>query len=177
MSFTDISIDLETLATKPGAIILTIGACAFNRAGGDIGPVLHVKLDVIAQQNAGMSMDWDTIAWWFRQSEEARYALLEGEKMLPSAACKELTDFHQANVEKGGKTWANSPSFDLVLLEHLYSKARMTPPWKFWDQADIRTLKLLYPTIPVPSPRVAHRADHDAIAQAEFVQAVWKECK
>src|ERR1700721_3055421 len=67
--------DIETLGTRPGSVILSIGAVAFDHRQG-LGPEFHVKINQQSSERAGLTVDKGTLAWWMRQSPEAR-ALLD----------------------------------------------------------------------------------------------------
>ena len=36
--------------------------------------------------------------------------------------------------------WANSPSFDCIILENAYKSCNLEIPWKFWNLRDCRTV-------------------------------------
>lgn len=176
--WTDLMIDIETLANKRGAVVTQIGAVFFNRLKGGIGPQRLWNLSVEAQMAAGFTMSADTVMWWMRQSTDARMSWAGEEAamsaLLPSEAMQALVAFWWENATGGCKVWANSPSFDLVILDALWERTRVKAPWTFRDELDVRTLKLICPNAEWPKPEVAHRADDDAKAQAKFVQNAFR---
>jgi len=167
-------IDVETLNTGVSAPIFEIGVCAFSLDERRIlgGRQIYLDLlDVILK--TGFLPNEDTVRWWKEQSyspsdeSNSRKSLLSGLVSLSEIVSK--------NLEGNGKVWANSPSFDLVLLERHYAVLSMTPPWSYRDEADFRTMRWLYremglPEINMPD-KVAHHALSDAEAQAEHL---WK---
>lgn len=66
---TNIMLDLETLGTCPGSVILQIGAVRSNNG-------LERTITIDSCLRAGLTVDGDTIGWWLRQSEAARRASL-----------------------------------------------------------------------------------------------------
>jgi len=76
--------------------------------------------------------------------------------------------------------WANSPSFDYVILEQATKSLGMRWPFFFSWYRDTRTLyDVAWPNGPEDRPQtnagVHHDARDDAIAQALMVQAAYKE--
>ncbi len=61
-------IDIETLGTEPGSVVLSVGAVKFdpfNNIEPNNGK--HWMLDVDAQTNVGRLVDESTLAWWGKQ--------------------------------------------------------------------------------------------------------------
>lgn len=140
--YTDIMIDIETLDTKPTAVILSIAAVAFNIENGDI---CEEKFDYVLnyqeQIDNGRSTSIDTLLWWGAQSEEAKSLAFEGNAPL-HFAIQELTIFFMENCLDNARVWANSPSFDLVILKDAFDQ---NVPWNFWNERDVRTVTSLIP--------------------------------
>ena len=75
-----IMVDLETLGTEPGSVIVTLAAVQF---GGQPGRILntfirHIRPD--SCEAAGLRCNAATALWWLKQSEDARRRLEEGQK-------------------------------------------------------------------------------------------------
>lgn len=49
----DVMLDIETLGTKPGCMVLSVGACTFNLATGEIGDEFYMTLQMNPQQAVG----------------------------------------------------------------------------------------------------------------------------
>jgi hypothetical protein len=75
-------IDLETLSTRPDAVILTLGAIKFNPyTQDDPYDPLYFKVDVDAQTALGRHVMEDTINWWSTQPQEIQdEAMGEGDR-------------------------------------------------------------------------------------------------
>lgn len=136
-------VDIETLGTPPGsAALLSIGAVGFGigPVGADIGREFHVSIDSDSSELAGLPVDEETVAWWQSQDETAR-EILDGGVSLPRG----LLDFAEF-VREGeySEVWANSPRFDAVLIEAAFAQVGIDSlPWAFYNEADVRTLRLL----------------------------------
>lgn len=167
--YNGIMVDIETLGIGPGRIIGTIGAVAFNPAGGELGPEFSVRLDMLEQERLGMTISASTFIWWLSQSEEARAEMRSRDRLSVYEALLNLGAFIEKHLAYGGTLWAKSPRFDLVMLEALYEKVELERPWHFASEDDVRTITR---TAGVEPERVegAHTALGDARAQARHVQ-------
>lgn len=78
MSMKHVMVDLETLGTKPGSVILSIGAVTFDLDGsGRDGRTFYQRVNIQSCLDAGMTVDGDTVEWWFHPDrDQARRALL-----------------------------------------------------------------------------------------------------
>ena len=175
---TDIMIDLETVDTKESAMILSIGAVPFNpdEPAMDaesfdmyLSDSFLMSLDLSTQ--AGRTVSNDTIMWWMNQDARAQ-AAMDGTIQLYDALVA-LIDF--IKDYKGENILANSPSFDLRILEHAFKQYGLTTPWVFYNEQDVRTLsKCVFPegkpSAPFAGQMIAHRADHDCVYQCWLVQ-------
>ena len=155
-----VMIDIETLGTEPGAAIASIGAVTFDESG--INDEFYRSVDVGSAQDAGLSIDAETLAWWFEQSPEARAELLGGDDL--EGAMRAFRAF----VHDADEIWANSPAFDCVLLEQAFEAVGVSCPWDFWMERDYRTVKELVDEWPdADVDGVEHNAADDARHQAE----------
>lgn len=162
----NIMIDLETLGTAPGSVILSIGAVEFDETG--TGRTFYSRLNPEMQvQKFGMKIDAATVVWWMRQSDEARgeFSSSLGENS-PWRAVTEFSQFFRATGAE--YVWGNGPSFDCCNLSALFRAVGKEAPWRFYNERCFRTLYFLAPNPQRPAHRVgtAHNALHDARAQA-----------
>lgn len=170
-----IMLDLETLGTGPDAAILSIGAVKFCPDTGELGPRFYMAIDPVYCQNAGLTIDANTVKWWMKQSEEARKQVFDSPMMLSEA----LSGFSMfcGITQQGGKNnivWGNSCAFDNVILRNAYKAVGMEAPWDFWNDRCYRTLKALYPQAPFVRQGTHHNALDDAISQAEHAIEIFK---
>lgn len=134
-------IDIETLSTEPHAVILTIGAIKFNR----LEPIqtlekcnkFYIRVDKQSCVNYGLHIDPKTVEWWSKQNKETKYDTLEHtDRHDLNIALTKLSDFLKGHRY----IWANSPSFDCIILENAYQVCGLEVPWKFWNLRDCRTI-------------------------------------
>lgn len=158
----DIMIDIETLGTAPGSVILSIGAVNFDAETGEFGEEFYGAVDPQSAVDMGLTIDVSTLKWWMEQSEDARKAAFAGDQTLS----KVLFDLHQfVQSVEASRVWAKPPSFDLVLLESAYRACAISMPWHYKTPRDCRTLFDLTGATQ-PDVGTAHNALDDAKSQA-----------
>ena len=167
-----VMLDLETLSTRlPDAAIASIGAILFDPSSDELADNPMFQQSVVLASNAHRHIDGGTVAWWLRQSEPARNALLTDPVPLPFA----LRQFNTWLMQHRPQIiWANSPSFDCTITRHAFEQHDLRWPFNYWDERDLRTLKdIAYPNNDAPKIRIgaAHGALGDAVSQAAIVQA------
>lgn len=151
---TNIMVDLETLGTKPGCAILSIGAVAFSQDG--LGTEFYASIS-----NPTGNIEAGTVLWWLNQSEDARYAARSGKEEHGFAIYR----FHTWFKEQGGKHfWCHGATFDEPILRAA-AGMEVDPPWKFWD---VRCTRTLYALSGISPSRAVgyHNALDDAKGQA-----------
>lgn len=170
----DVMIDLETLGTRPGCVILSIGAVFFNPNLAEEHALGQEFYRVVSRQScldAGLFEDAATVRWWREQTSEARQVLIDAEgenSLLLSVALSGLAGFlsqHEGGLENV-RVWGNGSDFDNAILAACYSAVNCELPWKFWNNRCYRTLKAIKPG---PKPvRIGtyHNALDDARTQA-----------
>ena len=174
----DVMLDLETLGTAPGSIILAIGAVTFD-AGASPDPQrmerFYLRVDVDSCVRAGLTFEPGTLAWWLGQPDEARdEAFLRTPRKHINEALLACAGFFRQTVAYAdtARIWSHGAGYDVVLFEEALRRTRLgQPPWKFGNIRDTRTL---YDLAGVrrdrTAPEIPHHALHDAIAQAVDVQ-------
>ena len=162
----DVAIDIESLDIFPGAKVLTVGACKFDRFTGELGAPFYVALDPTLTPG---SVSRSTFRWWKGQSEEARAAAFGG-RTEPAKAMHMLAEY----VGEDTFVWGNGAHFDITLLEWLFNETGVGIPWKFWNVRDMRTVVDLAPLDKnsIPFEGVAHNAQADAVHQAKVIAAM-----
>ncbi len=179
MSFTEFSLDLETLNNKPNSPILSIGCVAFNSEIGaiDIENCFHVYLKLDEQFRAGILPSADTLFWWFEQSDEARHRQYYRHEELRTDPITALVKFNQWMLKTIGdadwreiQLYGNGSDFDVAILANLMDKFNVKPCWPFWGARCLRTFKQeVGEGLVLPEYGVAHDALDDAIKQAMVV--------
>jgi len=156
-------IDTETLGTKPGAAILSIGAVMFDQYG--LGGTFYAPVLLESCISVGLTIDPATVTWWMRQSDEARAAAFRDDA---APLWKVLGDFYDwFNANRAKHPWCHGATFDAPILEAAFKACGLAAPWAYWNVRDTRTL---YDLAGVKVDRAAgthHNALDDAINQAK----------
>jgi exodeoxyribonuclease VIII len=167
-----IMIDLETMGTGSDAPIISIGAVAFDGKGVDIRG-FYKSVDLQSAVAAGAVIDPNTVMWWMQQSDEARAALLTADTVDIVSALDAL-DGWIVNVtgskpETLSGVWGNGASFDNVIVAETYKRLQRSLPWPFWKDRCYRTVKSMFPTVPMVRSGTHHNALDDARTQAQHL--------
>lgn len=170
-NFQDVSIDLETLGTRPGCSILSIGAVAFDRHSGELGPEFYVVVNRASCKKHGLFEEQSTLDWWSRQSEEARKVIAEAETSQNGlgGALIQLTGFLSKFGKRDLKLLGCGSDFDIAILTHCYATVKQPLPFLFWNSRCLRTLRDVAPASHEPTRKngVAHHGLDDARNQAQ----------
>lgn len=161
----DIMLDIETLGTKPGCVILSIGAVEFN-SKGEFGKDFEVIIDVDNSSAWGLKIEPRTVMWWMDQNENARKKISSPGHDLNES----LESFTRAFDWKNSQVWCNGASFDFPILDAAFNSIKRKKPWPYYNERCFRTIKGLlskevFDKLKV-SPKIPHSALEDAKAQA-----------
>lgn len=168
---TDCMVDLETMSVASNAAIIAIGAVKFNPAQKIIVDRFYCRVDLQSCVDAGLKIDAGTIMWWLQQGDEAR-SQFKGKLPSLKEALEGFTNWMVATPD-GKSVWGNGATFDNVILTNAYEALRMKRPWSYKGDRCYRTLRSLYPDVKMRDFGTAHRADHDAEAQAMHLMDIW----
>ena len=147
-SFSDMMIDIETMGEGSDAAIVSIAAVEFNIETGECGRELSLKVSLQSGVSKGMVMDPSTVLWWMRQSDEARAKITDNDGLDLVTALNTLSHFIEDSSRRAPiNVWANSPRFDLGILQTAYKKIGCKIPWNFRRERDLRTLESFAPQI------------------------------
>lgn len=127
-------LDIETMGTRPGCVILSIGCVAFNDAG-HVQTDMYKRLRVGPQLMRGAHVDEGTQKWWQKQSFGAKRDAVTDPVDVPHMYL-ELTGL-LSDVD--GHIWAQGASFDFPILAAALRMYDLDPPWEFWAERDTRT--------------------------------------
>ena len=159
MSKQQCMVDLETLGTRPGDCILSLGAVLFCDSG--ITSEMYITIDQNSSKAVGMRAQKSTIEWWQKQSPEARASAFKGEYSIETA----LVMFAMW-LPKNSCVWGNGANFDNTLLAAAYRLVKKDIPWEFWNDRCYRTIKSLFPQVEMARVGTHHNALDDAKSQA-----------
>jgi len=170
-----IMVDIETLGRDPGCAIVEIGAVEFNQQTGDdsgdvlvkddsdpIGATFATSVGLESCQAAGLEIDAGTLAWWLEQDASAREQLQGGETL--SRALRGFREFVQGTDE----IWANSPAFDVAILEAAFEAVGLSAPWRYWQARDYRTMREVLSASGDWPDREQSGTDHNALDDARY---------
>lgn len=179
MPNTAISIDLETLAARYNAAILSIGAAAIDLDTGKLGETFYREITLSSAMKAG-KVSPDTLEWWLKKGEAAKRVFTGQAKKTPlSVALDELRTY--VLKHKDATVWGNGSSFDISILEHAYDNGcvGLTEPWAYWNVRDMRTIVDVAGIKKDEMKRngTHHNALDDAIFQAEVISAAWRKIR
>lgn len=168
----DVMLDLETLGTTPGSVIVAIGLFPFGPFLRELTP-LSINVDPKSCEKFGLRCEASTVEWWMAQGDAARQATFNRE--LPIGLPEALTmvsDFvRSVRLRAGGiALWANGPSFDCALLGAAYRAVDIQQPWGHREERCVRTILNLVPFVTIVHDGISHTAIDDARAQARAVK-------
>lgn len=168
-----VMVDLETLSTTANAAIISIGACKFNPTTMEITDTFHVVIDKQSAIDAGLHVDPKTVAWWEKQSPEARaasYDVTDGKPLI--AALYEFAEWC-GDVE----VWGNGSDFDCTIMSSAFRAVGLEQPWSFWNTRCYRTLKNMFPDTKLVRHGTHHNAVDDAVTQAKHLMLILKRMR
>lgn len=171
----DVMIDIETLDTKPSAVILSIGAVRFDiEEPYKLGPTFYAHIDIDNSIYHGRTVSGSTLLWWLGQEEDARNRITGSKTSSLPVVLDQLSTF----IKPKDRIWGNGAGFDNVILSDAYRSVGQDMPWRFWNDMCYRTLKNLYRDIVKPDfEGTKHDALDDARFQALHLQLIYKRIK
>lgn len=159
-----VMVDLETADNVPTAALVAIGAVVFR--GPHAGLQFYRAADLHSCLAAKLTMSNDTMAWWGKQSPEARAVFADPQRVTVLAALQEF--YHFMNGLNEVRVWGNGASFDNAILSNAYRAVGVPLPWKFWNDRCYRTVAagMLQKR---QQQGTHHNALDDAISQADHL--------
>ena len=189
----DVMLDMETLGTKEGSIILSVAMQTFSpdvqkppREDFDF----YEHISVLDSLWHHFRSDESTEEWWGRQSEEAKQKALEGQKnaqRLQNVMCLLHKVLTQWNEKYDLYLWGRGVgSFDLPLLDtvmrnvmkEMMGDAYKTP-WNYWAAMDVRSVENFCQVCGMEKMQTVtpHDAREDVMKQIKEVQMCWQYVK
>ncbi len=172
-------LDLETLGTKPGCVILEFSAAVFWPDAPESHPldVRKWQISVASCVAAGLTIDPATVQWWLAQKRGVQIAVLcqpeAGERLALAEALAELAAF--AVQHRVSFVWGKGPTFDLSILKSAFEAAKVAGFWNFWQERCVRTVYGLAPEgFDWAEPHVAHDSREDVAVQVINVCQIWR---
>ena len=179
----DVMLDIETLGTNSGSVILSIGACFFNPVTGKIGEKFLRAIDLKSSIDKGFSINGDTLAWWLRDNPEALKSTIdvEGKESITEALVSFMNFCDTYGQIAKVRLWANDPSFDTAMIMKACEMCDVEYRLKFWNNRCVRTIvgfcpPNLFKEYKINNQRTGyHTADADAVYQAQYVSYILRE--
>lgn len=169
MPSSNFMVDIETLSTRPDAVIVSIAAIKFDRQGDlpklENMETFYKRVSRESCEVLGMHVDPKTMEWWKKQEEDVRFEALENpvDRLDIKEALRELSQF----IGKANPIiWGNGDDFDCTILGEAYRICNQETPWKFWNTRDVRTVFDLGNVTPWSLPdNHKHHPIHDCYRQ------------
>lgn len=164
---THIMLNIETLDTRPGAIVLSAALVRFSDEAH-----CTVNLSVPDQEALHLEKDANTVAWWRTQPPAAWEATTAAPVALAMALPYIASWITWAAPAGDALIWCHGATFDAPLLGEVFRRAGLPAPWNFWAIRCTRTLYDLA-SVDLKAYRVgeAHVALNDAIGQVRAANA------
>lgn len=178
--FTDISIDLETLAVEThNPAILSIGLVLFHAENDPtkISPRLQFYWEISIED----AMRWgqvhaNTIQWWMQPGNEKGRELFntpDDEKYTLAGALREMAQVIYQYASPYARVWTNGPAQDDTWLRSAYYRLDIQLPWTHGAGRDIRTIREFLSKQAqdiAADGLLKHHALHDAIWASRLVE-------
>lgn len=174
-----VSVDIETLGTAPGSAVIALGAVVFDPKTGETWNAFYASFNATALFY-GFTTDPETIAWWEKQSDDAKRMLSVNNISID----KGLDEFYEwwkavegpnPDPKDPVRFWAKPPSFDEVLLGAAYQRVGIKRPWSYRAPRCVRTILDTAGMTERAMEGIPHYALDDAIHQALVVSDAYRE--
>lgn len=182
---THIMIDLETRGNVAGCGIVSFGAVVWDPHTGALGDEFYRIVNHASNEQAMLFDVPSTMAWWKKQSPEARKALEASEANEGHHISDVLREFHDFAMAASGhlkskvRIWGNGADFDSPIVQSAWLAVYPTIDFPFpWGNRCYRTIKNLGELFGGPElPKMArtgthHNALDDAKSQAAHMTAI-----
>jgi len=182
MSTLDIMLDLETLGKSNSPVLVQLAAVSFRAEDGAVLDSFNRKISPQSCSRVGLSCRGEddkgtTLDWWLTQdpavfNKIVLEAFSKGEDVVLV-----LQDFSRWLLEQKKKHNATSikvygkgPAADCVWLRSAYDAAKLEAPWKYWDDACVRTyLDIGYRVFGIKAKDIPFEGNkHDAIDDCKY---------
>ena len=116
----NVIVDLETLGVEFDAVVMSVGAAAFNGDCSRMFDAFYYKIDIAKQIQLGRSIDASTRKWWAKQ-DQAVFNEATRDARHPKFVMEQMRSWLMSIEKKHGKVlmWGCSQLFDLTKLQTL----------------------------------------------------------
>jgi len=155
-------IDIEALGIAADSVILSIGAVPVVQVFDNLVEAFYMELDENSQPERAKYLE--IIAWWNNQVTDGIQPripcgdtpLIDGIRYLFGWLAKLPAPEQELIV------WSNGTDFDIPILCHAARQFSLTPPWKYNNVRDIRTMRKQFPEVTHEWIGSKHHAHDDA---------------
>lgn len=167
----NIMIDIETLGTDTNSVVLSLAALEFCPQTGKTGRQFYKKIDLNSAIALGLQINTDTLVWWTTQNTKQFTEMFKDAQPIHKVLELFVNWFRSPDMI----IWANSPSFDLIIIENALRKANLPTPWKYINERCVRTMLALNPEAKksVQKPENAHNALADCFYQISYLHKIF----
>lgn len=166
MGYEHVMVDIETLGTNPGCVILTLGAIPFDLETGEMGDSFYRAINPVTAQSEGLTIEAETVCWWLKTAKHGHEEAVSGEKYTEYA----LLDFFQwwEGLSTAKYFWCHGAPFDEPIIRtawyqlHIY-QGRVPIASIPWDRRDIRDTRTLLWLGGVDIAKASEDKDHNAL--------------
>lgn len=173
-----IMIDIETLGLDENAPILSIGAVTFNPWDPEKRIKSEFHAHLVVDEHRLWAVEWGTLAWWLKQSEEARLRVANALRDPAKEIWQTFREFCVGSFAT--EIWSNGPMFDEKLVQCAMRREEISWPFKHSATRDFKTVRAIATHLGIVLPGmdgVAHDALEDARHQAICVMEVFGRLK
>lgn len=136
----NVMVDLETLGTTPGCVILSIGAVQFDEHTGATGEYFYEKISVESSQELGLTIDISTLNWWLSKDPNVFTEALSGKKSLIQVLTLFSEYLNKIQLQHDDVyLWGNPARFEFGILAEAHKRAGFKLPWDTWLEVCFRT--------------------------------------
>lgn len=165
-NYLDFAIDMETLGTHSGCVVLSIGLIAFDPQGDGVKgrDKMYWEPDIEMQLRDGLSVEARTLAWWAAKEDPKERSILQnyirsadnyleadGNKPSLQKALVGIQGFYKNTLEnhdnifpdrdkeRPSRIWCTGADFDIAMLRWLCNKYQLDYPFDYRSATDLRT--------------------------------------
>ncbi len=146
----ELMFDLETLDTKPSAVVLSVGAVVWETLYSETDGLIWEPverfmrvLDIQEQVDRQRTVSQSTLLWWQRQDRAAQEEAFHPVRMPVEDVLNAFRDFSDQYGQRGSPLnafWASPVAFDLPIWEDLAMTFSNHVPWNYNQRYDVRTV-------------------------------------
>jgi len=169
-------LDFETLDTSANAVVISLGAVAFDAQNTTpLGDVYYCEIVKPRYQHEvfGRSISEETVAWWEKQSEQAQ-AVFEC-KISPTPFDAAILGFKKFCLDRSTnylRVWGNGAAFDNAILASCLENLD-EPALPHKSNLCYRTMCALPNAPERQQSGTHHNALDDAVSQALHLQQIY----